>query len=180
MCRLLRYTPAVDHRGNPYRRRSSVVRKNETAAAAAAEMNCIRLYLQQGSYSRSDYTVDGRREPADDLTEFGVWSRHCVAGGTSAAITKTLSAPLDRVRTHMQVKQYKYNTMVCVCVWECARLLRAVVYVITGSNGISLRRRRRSVIIVHLGGVAFMTLSKLKLKKKKNIKDNEKKKNSSH
>eukprot|EP00102_Acyrthosiphon_pisum_P026072 XP_016663282.1 PREDICTED: calcium-binding mitochondrial carrier protein SCaMC-1-like isoform X2 [Acyrthosiphon pisum] len=39
----------------------------------------------------------------DALTEFDVWSRHCAAGGISAAVSKTVSAPLDRIRMHMQI-----------------------------------------------------------------------------
>lgn len=38
-----------------------------------------------------------------DLNDLGVWSRHCVAGGISAAISRTILAPLDRIRLHMQV-----------------------------------------------------------------------------
>lgn len=39
----------------------------------------------------------------DSKSEFGVLLRHCIAGVTSAAITKTASAPLDRIMVHMQV-----------------------------------------------------------------------------
>jgi len=42
----------------------------------------------------------------DGLTEFGYWSRHCAAGGLSAAVSKTVSAPLDRIRMHMQVSVF--------------------------------------------------------------------------
>lgn len=38
-----------------------------------------------------------------NLSEFNVWSRHCLAGGMSAAISKTASAPLDRIKVQMQV-----------------------------------------------------------------------------
>ncbi|XP_025419839.1 probable calcium-binding mitochondrial carrier CBG00135 [Sipha flava] len=38
-------------------------------------------------------------------SQSGVLLRHCLAGVTSAAITKTLSAPLDRIMVHMQVTE---------------------------------------------------------------------------
>lgn len=48
-------------------------------------------------------TLKNNTPTTDGLTEFKVWSRHCAAGGISAAVSKTVSAPLDRVRMHMQV-----------------------------------------------------------------------------
>lgn len=39
-----------------------------------------------------------------DLTECSIWSRHCAAAVISAIMSKTLTAPLDRVKVHMQVK----------------------------------------------------------------------------
>lgn len=48
-------------------------------------------------------SLNGENAVGRSLTEFEYWSRHCVAGGLSAAVSKTISAPLDRIKTHMQV-----------------------------------------------------------------------------
>lgn len=45
----------------------------------------------------------GEADVKHDMTEFEFWSRHCLAGGLSAAVSKTATAPLDRIKMHMQV-----------------------------------------------------------------------------
>ncbi|XP_050062410.1 calcium-binding mitochondrial carrier protein SCaMC-1-like isoform X2 [Aphis gossypii] len=48
-------------------------------------------------------TLKNNTPVTDGMTEFDFWSRHCAAGGMSAAVSKTVSAPLDRIRMHMQI-----------------------------------------------------------------------------
>lgn len=43
-------------------------------------------------------------------SQFDVSLRHCVAGGAAAAITKTATAPLDRIMVHMQVGDLRVYT----------------------------------------------------------------------
>lgn len=75
----------------------------------------LQLYEQ---HTISDNSSDGAIQGIENSKEIDVWSRHCVAGGISAAISRTVLAPLDCIRMNMQVSftciepQYKINHVI--------------------------------------------------------------------
>lgn len=46
----------------------------------------------------------------DDFTQAemitGMWWRHLVSGGVAGAVSRTFTAPLDRLKVFLQVRQY--------------------------------------------------------------------------
>lgn len=65
-------------------------------------LESLQLLYEQHAVS-DDNGSEGALRGTENLKELDVWSRHCVAGGISAAISRTVLAPLDRIRMHMQV-----------------------------------------------------------------------------
>lgn len=55
----------------------------------------------------------------------GMWWRHLVAGGGAGAVSRTCTAPLDRLKVLMQVRRLKSRV-----VWGCLR-----EHVLTGCSG---------------------------------------------
>ncbi|CAI5455728.1 unnamed protein product [Caenorhabditis angaria] len=52
----------------------------------------------------------------------GVWWRHLVAGGVAGAVSRTCTAPFDRIKVYLQVNSTKQNKM---GVLQCVHLLHA-------------------------------------------------------
>lgn len=77
----------------------------------------------------------------EDFTETemqsGMWWRHLVAGGVAGAVSRTCTAPLDRIKVFFQVRGAEYNSM-SVCLKYM--LKEGGVYSLWRGNGINVMK----------------------------------------
>ncbi|CAI2353866.1 unnamed protein product [Caenorhabditis sp. 36 PRJEB53466] len=122
--------------------------------------HCLLLEAQSYHRHREDSQIP--EDFSQQEMQEGVWWRHLVAGGSAGAVSRTCTAPFDRIKVYLQVNSTKTNRLGVI---SCLKLLHA-------EGGIKSFWRGNGINVVKIApesAIKFMCYDQLKrlIQKKK-------------